>query len=257
MIRYQISKQVLNTNDLGIIELYLKGKETGLNPVIDTSKMLGTFATRKDAWKALTQYNSAIEKNGSSHRLTEYVIEEVTYNEDGELDEYKFVDRAEFKGLTIWRFQEVSAAAPKCKADWRNGMVTDADSAHVIKELEPLDWFLSKADAMAALKFHDCYVDQFDEAHEFRVEECVVGDLDDEETWNWAGNVYVGEYPYIKLCDDNDNFLRLFEDIDDARWYADDNDWLVEQGLDEGEHTLRLVNMDSKEIEQILVTVEL
>lgn len=257
MIRYEIKKQVLNTDDLDVIELYLKGEETGLNPVIGMSEPLDDFILSKDGWKFLAQYNSVIEKRGNRHRLTEYVMEEVTYDEDGYPEHWRFMGRADFKGLTVWELQELSAEAPKNKANWRNGMITDADSAHVVKELESLDWFLTKPDAIAALKFHDCYVDQFDEAHEFRVEECTVGDLDDKGTWNWPGNVYVGEYTYIKLYDDNDNLLKLLEDVDDAVLYAVDNNWLIEQGLDEGEHTLYLVDMNNKEIKQIKVNVEL
>lgn len=254
MKKYQINKQKLNTDNLGIIELYLKGKETELNPVIDTSEILGTFATKKDAWKVLEKYNSAIEKSGRGHRLTEYVVEEVTYDEDGEPSEYKFVDRAEFKGLTIWQLQEVSAAAPKRKADWCNGMVTDADSAHVIKELEPLEWFLSKADAMAALKFHDCYVDQFAEAHEFRVEECIVGDLEDEDTWNWAGSIDVGNYPYIKVYAESrysnkQQFIELFDSMEDADWTIDE-EWMAEN-LDEDIVALHYINMEGEEIKKV------
>ena len=244
-MKYEISKQVLNTYDLGEIELYLKGKELSLNPYFDSSELLAAVDTKEEAWKELRKYKSSIAKLSGGHRLTEYVVEAV--DEDGNVE---FMGRADFEELIIWYLEEVRAAAPKKRKDWHNGMVQDSDPAHVVKEVEWIDWFFSKKEALTELKAHECYVD-YDEAHEFCVEGVIVGDIDDQYTWEFSGDCYVGNYPYVAVyVEDNRHieyqFLELFDDLKDAERNIDDQ-WL-EDNIGEDDVKLHFFNMDREEI---------
>ena len=252
-MKYEISKQVLNTYDLGEIELYLKGKELSLNPYFDSSELLAAVDTKEEAWQELKKYKSSIVKSSGGHRLIEYVVEAV--DEDGNAE---FMGRADFEGLIIWYLEEVRAAAPKKKKDWHNGMVQDSDPAHVVKDVELIDWFFSKAEALAELKRHECYVD-YDEAHEFCVENVIIGDIDDQYTWEFGGDCYVGNYPYVAVYIKNkyhveNRFVELFDDVDDANWNIDE-EWLADN-LEEGDEALIYVNMDGEKIASFKVELK-
>ena len=275
MKKYQITKQILNTEKLDLIEAYLKGRETDLNPVIDDSEIVGIFTSEQEAWKALEAYKSVlrpycrkyrphsveeaqksvIDEDRGTHRLEEYVLECVTYDEDGEASEYNFLGRAEFDGLMIYQLQCISCTAPKNKADWCNGMVTDADAAHVVKDMEHIDWFLSKRDAMEALARYNSYVNEYGEAYEYQVEECIVGDINDNGTWDW-GDREIAPYPYVKVvAENNHSYRKRFVDIfvnEDSADYWIDEEWL-EDNLFEDEIALHYQNMNGEDIKIVPV----
>lgn len=275
MYKFEITRQTLNTGSLSLIEVYLKGGETDLNPVIDESEAIASFDSETEAWRALEAYKSVIrpdckkyrpraaeealksviDEGRGDHRLEEYVLERVAYDEDGEAEEYEFLGRAEFDSLTIYQLQCLSCAAPKNKADWRNGMVTDADPAHVVKNFEALDWHLSKKEALENLKIYNSYVDNYNDAHEYCVEEYIVGDLDDNGTWEW-GDIYLSDYPYIKIyIEDNRHTDYLFEDyfsdMEEADNYIDD-DW-IEEHLHDDDIAIHYLNMDGAEVKTISI----
>ena len=278
MYKFVITRQTLNTGNLGIIEIYLKGLETGLNPVIDESEVIASFDSEAEAWRALEAYKSVIrpdckkyrprtaeealksviDEGRGDHRFEEYVLERVNYDEDGEAEEYKFLGRAEFDGLIIYQLQCMSCTAPKKQADWRNCMVIDADPAHVVKELEVLDWFLSKQEAMEAFNRCSSYVGEYGEAYEYQIEEIIIGDLDDDGTWRY-GDVDVAPYPYIKVyVEDRSHtayrFEAIFDNIADADWeiaresfqeYLDFDDDIAVHYIDMSGAKIKTITVDS------------
>lgn len=275
MKKYQITKQILNTDNLSCIEDYLKGRQTELNPVIDDSEIVGIFDSEQEAWRALEAYKSVlrpdcrkyrphsaeeaqksiIDEDRGVHRLEEYIFEQITYDENGEASDYKFLGRAEFNGLTIYQLQCISCTAPKNKANWCNSMVTNADPAHIVQNLEYLDWFLSKRNAMEALANYGSYVNGYGKAYEYRVQERIVGDIDDTDTWDF-GDIEIAPYPYVKVVAENDHsyskrFADIFVDEENADWCIDE-EW-IDSHLFNDEIALHYQNMDGEDIKVVSV----
>ena len=160
-------------------------------------------------------------------------------------------DSADAK-TTIWQLQRMSAKAPAHKKDWHNGMVTDADDA--LKSLSPIAWFLSREAALAELSKYDSYVDDYGTAHEYQVEEYLVGDLADDSTWDLTGDLYVREYPYVQVYAESPyyglRFVQLFKSLDEAErevassWGGEP--WTA--NLEDSETVLHYKNLDGATI---------
>lgn len=199
---------------------------------------------------------SVTDEGRGGHRLEEYVLERVNYDEDGEAEEYEFLGRAEFDGLIIYLLQCMSCTAPKKQADWRNCMVTDADPAHVVKELEGLDWFLSKQEAVKVLDRRNSYVGEYGEAYEYQIEEIIIGDLDDDGTWQY-GDVDVAPYPYIKVYVEDRyhtayRFEAIFDSIADADWEIATESFQERLDFDD-DIAIHYIDMDGNKIKTISV----
>ena len=162
-------------------------------------------------------------------------------------------DSADAKA-TIWQVQVLSAKAPAHKKDWHNGMVTDADDAHVVKSLSPIAWFLSREDALAELSKYDSYVDVYGTAHEYQIEGYLAVDLTDDGTWDFTGDLYVREYPYVKVYAESPyyglRFVQLFENLDEAEeevassWGGEP--WTA--NLEDSENVLHFKNLDGETV---------
>lgn len=147
--------------------------------------------------------------------------------------------------MKIYQLEQLEWDCNLKPKDWYNGMVLNNHEY----DTTPIAVYYDLEEALEVLKGHPCYVDK---PHRSCVEYHVStweGNPDDEPVEReHLGDDYVGEYPYIKVFDEDGYFVQLFDNLEDAKWYSQDNDWLIGKGFDEGKHTFHFINMNSEEV---------
>lgn len=168
--------------------------------------------------------------------------------------------------MKFYKIEKLTAELSLHPCEWHNGMVFDAERDCEILTGTYTDFEEAKK-VLAAHEGRAKYMDggpvTYTDVTEYQISTWEGEEGSEEDEWEYVGDDYIGNLPYVKLYDDGNYyrgvppvncFIDYFDSLDDADRAVQDEDW--QQKLTSGEHVLAFVNMDGEVIKRVVVDVE-